>query len=67
MGPVLDNSTRPLRLEFYPSLRPEWIAGANKSYRPQSLCSGMVHPRSCSVSFSDRLRPEGLHQLGGQV
>lgn len=67
MGPVLDNSTRPQRLEFYPSLRPEWITGANKSFRPLRLCSGMVHPRSCSVSFSDRSLPEVLHLRGGQV
>ncbi len=66
-GPVLDNSNRPLRLQFYPSLRPEWIAGANKSFRPKSLCSGMVHPRSCSVSFSDRLLLEDGHLRGGQV
>jgi hypothetical protein len=50
---MLHDSNRPLRLEFYPSLRPGRTVGTDKVYRNQSLSAALVHPRPGSVLFSD--------------
>ena len=50
---MLNDSNRPLRLEFYPSLRPERAVSTDRSGRVQSLAAELVHSRPGSVLFSD--------------
>ena len=50
---MLHDSNRPLRLAFYPSLRPEKARGTPKSLRALTLAAELVHPWLGSVLFSD--------------
>ena len=50
---MLNDSNRPLRLEFYPSLRPERAVSTDRCIRVQSLTAELVHSRPGSVLFSD--------------
>ena len=52
---MLHDSNRPLRLEFYTSLGPEWTAGTDKRLRYVNLSGVLVHLPSCSALSGDLL------------